>query len=268
MGYTRHPRRPWSDFRGPLFPRQPVAGCRSGRGTRAARLSAVRWSQRSELDVDLPQSLGEGGRVEVCELIEELLKARRPRVASIDETGHDVMAEGSVGFELRLVEPLIGGRLVRKIWVQPLVGDELGRALVAAHRRLDVEDVAGRGRLARIAVADILDRPEREIRQLRRAGTPGRLEQRGYRKPDARAEIEPDLAGCVAEILVPATEILGAVADDDPAATAANHLVKPEVFEMAAVGEIDVKRCFRWSARTARLTAARRQTTAHSVYRG
>jgi hypothetical protein len=109
-------------------------------------LSAGRWSQRSELDVDLPQSLGEGGRVEACELIEQLRKARRRRVASIDETGHDVTAEGAVGFELRLVEPLIGGRLVRKIRMRPLIRDELGRALVAAHRRLDVEDVAGRGR--------------------------------------------------------------------------------------------------------------------------
>src|SRR5271163_1670086 len=133
---------------------------------------ALRRPQRGGLDVDLPQALGEGDRVEVSELVEQLMEARRQRVAGLDEAGHYVMAEGAVRFELRLVEPLVGGRLVGKIGVQPLVGDELGCALVASHGRLDIEDVAGRGR-GRIAIAQILDRPQREIGQLSRAGASG-----------------------------------------------------------------------------------------------
>jgi hypothetical protein len=96
----------------------------------------------------------------------------------------------------------------------------------------------------RSAVAEILDRPECEIGQLRRAGTRGRLEQRRHRKADARAKIEPDLAGCVTEILPLATEILGPIADDDPAAAPADHLVKAEVLKMAAVGQVDISAVF------------------------
>jgi hypothetical protein len=56
-GNVRDRAEPAGDFGEPGEPVEevaPVAGCRSGRGTRAARLSAVRWSQRCELDVDLP----------------------------------------------------------------------------------------------------------------------------------------------------------------------------------------------------------------------
>jgi hypothetical protein len=48
------------------------------------------------------------------------------------------VAKGAIGFELRLVEPLIDSLLVWKIGVEPLIGDDLGGAFVAALCRLDL----------------------------------------------------------------------------------------------------------------------------------
>ena len=66
----------------------------------------------------------------------------------------DVQAESTVRLELRIVEELIDGRLVRKLPVIRLVvQDRLG--LVAGERALEIHEVPDERRIVRAALLDV-----------------------------------------------------------------------------------------------------------------
>src|SRR5262249_11885471 len=66
------------------------------------------------------------------------------------------------------------------------------------------------------------------------------LERRWLVKSDRHAEIDRDLADCVAEVLERIVGIATGIADDDEAAAPPHHFVKTEILEMAAVGDVDI----------------------------
>src|SRR5882672_10255010 len=100
-----------------------------------------------------------------------------------------MVAEGSVAFELRLVEPLVADRLVGEVGAFSGVGQDVG-GFAAAKPRLEIEDLAGR-----TAGLGIPDRADDEDRALppwwRRIRFAKRLEWRQF---DLDAKIDPYLA--------------------------------------------------------------------------
>src|SRR5262249_35728549 len=58
---------------------------------------------------------------------------------------------------------------------------------------------------------------------------------------DLDAEIDPDLADGVAQIRQRAVGIAAGIADHDVAAAPPDHFVEPEILEMAAIGEVNIR---------------------------
>src|ERR1043166_8819742 len=150
---------------------------------------------------------------------------------------HDVGAEGAVALELRLVEELVGGRLVREGVVRPLVVEHVLR-LLAVDGGLDVDEHA----VLRVLVyAGVSDPPDGPVAAAAAspllAGRVERLAEDGHLlEVYGHAEVNANLADGVAEVFELVVGVRRGIADDDEAAAAQNHLVEREVLEVAAVG--------------------------------
>src|ERR1044072_4048115 len=151
-----------------------------------------------------------------------------------------VEAEHSVALELRLVEELVGRRLVREVLVA-LRGVEHVARLVAVDGGLDVDELAGFA--ARVAVHPfvvyVCDGAVSARLLLKACGARGDVGL--LLEPDVYAEVYANLPHRAAEVVVRARGVCRAVHDEDVTAAPQDHLVEAEVLEVAAVGEEHVR---------------------------
>ena len=144
--------------------------------------------------------------------------------------------EGAVALELRLVEPLIRGRLMREQRPSPPVGEDVNR-LIARDRRLDVHEQA------------VLGLPPVDRRVLNRGDriVPGGAVRCRFTDADAAVEhdgdphVDADLADGVRQIVKRERGVATGIDHENVATAAQHHLIQAEVLEVAAVRQVHVR---------------------------
>src|SRR6266508_4255788 len=232
------------------FPRPRRSGMRPVGRTRAR--ATCRWPPPSIPATGISTSIVDRCRSWVVDLRSELgeyfveRSFLAPRVQSRSRVAQHAVGyletERAVAFELRLAEELIDRSLVRKRGVLDGIGPDT-RILDAMIAGLDVEDHAG---LAVAAVGGrIIDHADRRIGMLCAdivvAGGRALLELRQTVELDRDAEVDRDLAHCIAEIREGIIRVGPGIDRDDVPTAAAYHLVDAEVLEMTAVRQVDVR---------------------------
>ncbi len=156
-------------------------------------------------------------------------------IGLFEEIEHDtsgMLAEPAVGFPLRLVVELVPGALVRERPIAHAILQHVGR-LIPRQRRFEEKDrplvhapwavVMDRAHDGVLACQAVVARPERADVQF-----------------DLDAEIFAHAAKNVGQVVKGHFRIRPAIGDNDVAAVAADEFVKAEVFEVVAVGEVQV----------------------------
>ena len=145
----------------------------------------------------------------------------------------DVVAKRAIALELRFVEELVRGSLVRKGAVLGRVAQHIG-GLVAGQRALDVEKGARHFLPVLAVVADAADGAVPLARRAARRGA-----NLADVDLDVDAEVRPALLDGVPQIAERDGAVLAGVARDDEPAPAPDQLIDPQVLEVPAVGKID-----------------------------
>jgi hypothetical protein len=156
---------------------------------------------------------------------------------------HRVRPKHSIAFELRFGEELVSGALVRECFAPLKVFVDVAR-LIAVTRRFDVKDDAIRSsgtvdsRIAYAADGAVTAPLFRWVDLAARINV-------HLIEFDRNPKIHPNFSHRFTEISERTFGILACVADYDEMAAAQHHFIKPEIFEMAAIGEIYVRNFYR-----------------------
>jgi len=146
----------------------------------------------------------------------------------------DMFAEAAVGLELGFVEELVRGRFVGKGGVTRGVVLDV-RRLVPGQRGFEIDQGAGGGVGIHFVVANHAD----GVVATAGLGVGGPLDLVEIQF-DVDSQIDADLPDGVAEIFKVELRVTPGIHHEDAVTAAQDHFVQAEIFEMPAVGEVDV----------------------------
>src|SRR3984893_5810112 len=161
-----------------------------------------------------------------------LAGVERDLTMAVAHLANDMAAEGAITFHLRFAEPLVGCAFMRKCLVQRSIGADVGR-LAAVIPGLHIDQRTLFRPLLRVAYPS-----QCAIGAIDRRLLPWcHVDAIEF---DANAEVDPYLPHRIAEILERAGGVGARVADQNEVAPPPDHLGEAEIFEMPAVGKINV----------------------------
>ena len=209
----------------------PIGASRRGRIGRIHRADCIRMCQRRP---DLP----------IVDLEQVVRPMRDARQHLAVETVTDLCAQPEVAFPLRLVEELVGSRLLREQRIRRFEVDQVDRQL-GRHVGLDQHHVAAqaalivdaRQRQARLAVgrSQVVERAEHA--DVGPVGIDARLQQN-----DVGAEIDARPADKVLEIVEAVVGVGAAIGYDDEFGLLPQQRIHAGVLEMSAIAQVPVGR--------------------------
>ncbi len=161
----------------------------------------------------------------------KLVVVRHP----LERLEYRVKPQHSVALELRLVEPLIGRRLVGELLVLRRIAEHIGR-LVAGDRGLQVEKRSDMPPRIDLVVADSAHRAVPLAVAMLVAMT-DRLDT----DLDIDSKIRTAFLDCIPQIVELEKPVLPGIGGNDQPTAAAHKLVEPKVLEVPAVGEINMR---------------------------
>ena len=163
-------------------------------------------------------------------LLEKERQTFRLPILSADRLDR-VHSEEAVALQLRFAKPLVGRWLMWKFRVRGGIIGDVGRFIARQHR-LDVNEYSVGLRSIDLRVSD-----RAEGTAMNRAF---RFLWRHDFDVDRDAQIDPDFADGVPEILKDIIKILPGIDHEDEFAAAQHHFVEAEIVEVSAIRKIDV----------------------------
>jgi len=175
--------------------------------------------------------------LEAFDGVEELLDGRGGYGFVGRQGFYGIEAQAAVAFELRFVEPLVGGGFVREGGIFPAVGQDIGGD-AACDSGFYVEQFARRrSDLVAGTVLRIVDGAEDGVAL---GQTVVCQDKRSWVDGDFDAEIAAAFSNGVSQVTEGHTLVGVRVGGNDVGAAAAHQFVDAEIFEVAAVGDINV----------------------------